>query len=93
VKRAVCRLAEEDCRVAYVRGLMADLGVHQRGLPRSPRPLSPEDLTRLAEAGVRVENHGWTHAHPAGVKANALWADVRRGRAWLRSRFTTANPT
>jgi hypothetical protein len=59
---------------AYVRGLMADLGVHQRGLPRSLRPLSPE-------------NHGWTHAHPAGVKANALWADVRRGRAWLRERI------
>jgi hypothetical protein len=87
VKRTVYQLADEDSRAAYIRGLMADLGVYQRDLPRSLRPLSAEDIARLVEAGVQVENHGWTHAHPVGVKANELWADVRRGRAWLRERI------
>jgi hypothetical protein len=86
VKRVVCRLPDEDNQVAYVRGLTADLGVPEESVPVPLRPLTPGDVSQLVGAGVRVENHGWTHTHPLGMQPRGLWADVKRGQSWLEEK-------
>jgi hypothetical protein len=68
---------EPAAKSGFIRGLMADLGVDQRGLPRSLRPLSPEDIAQLAKAGVRVENHGCSGRTLSGAARGPAWAGHR----------------
>jgi peptidoglycan/xylan/chitin deacetylase (PgdA/CDA1 family) len=41
------------------------------------------DLVSLRDAGVDVQNHGWSHAHHGSLSPEESAREIREGRAWL----------
>lgn len=52
-------------------------------IPDLSRPIDLATLSRLVAAGVRVGNHGWSHAEIAVMTPQHLLDDIRRTRRWL----------
>jgi peptidoglycan/xylan/chitin deacetylase (PgdA/CDA1 family) len=46
--------------------------------------LRTADLRALRDAGVAIENHGWSHLHHAALTADESLQEIRRGREWLQ---------
>jgi glycosyltransferase involved in cell wall biosynthesis len=86
VRARIRRLTTEELRRDAVDTLAADLGVRDLTLPAHLAPVSPRDVGTLVAAGVRIENHGWTHLDPESCPREALWLDIARGREWLAER-------
>jgi hypothetical protein len=53
-------------------------------LPDHFRTLGIHDLIALREAGVDVQNHGWSHVHHPILSPEESVREIREGRAWLR---------
>lgn len=66
------------------------LGTGAVELPPFLRTLTAAEVRELQEAGVRIENHGWTHLDPAAFDAPQWRSDVERGRRWIERRLGTA---
>ena len=86
-KARIRGLSTEDLRLAAVRELAEDLGVRDLALPAHLAPVSVSRARELAAAGVRVENHGWTHRDPDCGPADLVWEDIAHGQRWLRERL------
>ena len=77
-------LSSEEMRTAAVAEVADALGERDPEVPLALTPMSRTAVQRLREAGVRIENHGWTHRHPASGPPETLWSDIARGQSWLR---------
>lgn len=64
--------------------LSARLGAAGAQVGAHEQPISLPELIALKDAGVRIENHGWSHVE-IGSLADKQFADhVAEGREWLR---------
>jgi len=85
-KRVKQQLMVEDYEqslstIGHVGGLLAALDLD---VPSHARPLSLRDLQRLREAGVQIENHGWSHLDIRTMSHALFTRDLLRARDWLR---------
>ena len=83
VKTHVATLAPDDA-VAAVTEVAQRLGVVDVRVPAHQAPLSLADLVALRDAGVAIENHGWSHVEIGALDDAAFVRHVSQGREWLR---------
>jgi hypothetical protein len=69
---------------AAIPQLAALLGVARVELAPHQQTISAAELVALRDAGVRIENHGWSHVEIAALDDAQLIAHVVAGRDWLR---------
>lgn len=84
VKVAVMGLpSSEAC--AAVRKIGERLGAAGTLPPSHTLPMRIDDLWQLRNAGVRIENHGWSHIEISALDQTSVEDHVRRGRLWIRN--------
>jgi hypothetical protein len=76
-------LPPEDT-VTVLADLARRLGSGNPPLPSFARPLRSKDLKHLAELGVRIENHGWSHQAVDTMGDAVFNEDLTKSRRWLR---------
>ena len=86
VKAAVMGLASDDATAA-VQELATRLGAEDVQPASHALPITLDDLRQLAAAGVRIENHGWSHVDIAALSRSGFADHVAQGRAWIRERL------
>lgn len=78
------RSGEEQC--AMVNALARRLGVRDGlELPPHSQTLSAADVARLANAGVALGNHGWSHVNFSILAPSEATMQIERAAAWLRT--------
>jgi peptidoglycan/xylan/chitin deacetylase (PgdA/CDA1 family) len=73
-----------DQAYGAVAELSALLGADGIEVAAHDRPISPAELGVLKDAGVRIENHGWSHVEISGLTDDEFAEHVTAGREWLR---------
>jgi hypothetical protein len=86
VKAVVMRLSSHEA-TETTREVAHSLGVDQVEAAEHALPLTYGELEQLAAAGVRIENHGWSHIEIASLDRDGFEEHVRRGREWIRRRL------
>jgi glycosyltransferase involved in cell wall biosynthesis len=84
IKSRICALPTEETQRTAILELAESLGVRDLELPTALASMSRRAVEQLVAAGVRIENHGWTHRHPDSGPPEAMWRDIARGQSWLR---------
>jgi peptidoglycan/xylan/chitin deacetylase (PgdA/CDA1 family) len=84
VKNRLFALKDEAARQALITALAREWGVPNVTVPDHLRTLEPADLVSLRDAGIDIQNHGWSHAHHSHLAPEESAHDVREGRAWLQ---------
>ena len=84
IKARLCLLTEEPARLELVMGLASQWGVQAPEVPPHFRTLSLDELVALREAGVAIENHGWSHSDHTSLSPAGSVREIREGRAWLQ---------
>lgn len=64
--------------------LSALLGATGAQVREHQRPISLAELIALRDAGVRIENHGWSHVEISSLTDREFAEHVIGGREWLR---------
>jgi peptidoglycan/xylan/chitin deacetylase (PgdA/CDA1 family) len=83
IKVSCWALPEETDRAACIRDL-ADRWRVTLDVPPHLATLGAADLRALRDAGVAIENHGWSHLHHAALAPDESLREIRRGREWLQ---------
>ncbi|MDX2170097.1 MAG: polysaccharide deacetylase family protein [Deltaproteobacteria bacterium] len=83
VRAAVMRLPAAESHAAVAR-LASMLGADGVTVAAHEQPLRRADLIALRDAGVRIENHGWSHVEIDAIDDDAFARHVREGRDWLQ---------
>lgn len=83
IKRIAVALPTDEARVTLVDEVAHALSVHSYDVPKYSRTITVESLRQLVEAGVRIENHGWTHSQFLNVATDRLLLDLTQNRDWL----------
>jgi hypothetical protein len=73
-----------DEAYAAVAQLSALLGAGGIEIAPHDRPISPAELRVLKDAGIRIENHGWSHVDINSLTDDEFAEHVTAGREWLR---------
>ena len=84
VKASLQRIADESARRLMVTQLAGHWRVDDLSVPPHFATLTTRDLAALRDAGVDLQNHGWSHTHHAALSAAASDREVREGRTWLQ---------
>ncbi len=84
LKAVLLRLESDERRDELVSRLASLWGIELGDLPPHMRTLNEAELAELALIGVRLENHGWSHANFATLPAARQTDEIRSARAWLR---------
>jgi hypothetical protein len=79
-------LMVESAPQAYAAAmeLAAPLGATGAPTRAHETPISLAELTALRDAGVRIENHGWSHVEISSLTDAQFAEHVAAGREWLR---------
>lgn len=83
-KRVALSLDNEEAREAFILELAQSVNVVPLAVPRHLTTISLDRLRELQAAGIRIENHGWTHGNVAAMSRQELIEDIRKGADWLR---------
>ena len=83
IKRIAVALPTEEARITLVDEVAHALCVHSYDVPEYSRTITVESLRQLVDAGVRIENHGWTHSQYWDVATDRLLLNITQGREWL----------
>lgn len=83
-KHAALSLDSEEAREAFILRLAQSVNVTPLAVPGHLATISLDRLCGLQAAGVRIENHGWTHGNVAAMSRQELIEDIRKGADWLR---------
>lgn len=83
VKRALQQIPDERSSRQFVIDLASDWTSEALHVPPHFATLTKADLVQLREAGIDLQNHGWSHAHHAALATDASDREVRDGRDWL----------
>lgn len=82
--RVRCRgLREEADRIAVIQELAVRWLGDAVELPPFLSTLGQGDLVALRDAGVDLQNHGWTHVDHEWLTADESRAEIEAGREWL----------
>ncbi len=73
-----------DQAYAAAAELTALLGADGAEVAAHDRPISLAELGALKDAGVRIENHGWSHVEISSLSDDEFAEHVTAGRDWLR---------
>ena len=84
IKARLCLLAEEQARFDFVTNLADQWGVTTPEVPPHFRTISLDELLTLRDAGVAIENHGWSHSDHTSLSPAASVREIHKGRAWLQ---------
>lgn len=84
IKTRMCALTDEQARLEFVKSLGPQWGVTVPEVPPHFRTLSRDELVALRDAGVALENHGWSHSDHTGLSPAESVREIREGRAWLQ---------
>jgi hypothetical protein len=97
-KKSECRrIAIQELRsqasVEDAYGLIAEirskLPVENIVLPQHLRPLTKNELSSLAAAGVSIESHHWSHVDPIAQSLQEFAEQFDRARCWIANSFGT----
>lgn len=80
-------IRSEEERVGLIENFKRRSGLDTINLPSFLNVLTKKDLRTLLAAGVRIENHGWTHGEVRNLDPDGQRDEVRLGREWLRDKF------
>jgi hypothetical protein len=73
--------AESYAAMAELAPLLGATGVE---VAAHERPISLAELVALRDAGVRIENHGWSHVEIGALSGAQVAEHVVAGRQWLQ---------
>jgi hypothetical protein len=83
IKTQARLLRSEQARLEFVQSL-ADRWRVEYEIPRHYQVLQMGDLIQLRNAGVELQNHGWSHCDHTLLSADESNDEIRRGRDWLK---------
>jgi|GEM_PF-873716 len=90
-RRAVKRQIVFETDASVVRARILELSRQLNAdVPETPPHLatiSQSDVEELADRGVRIESHGWTHVDPARMTPEQFTEHMERSRLWLREKL------
>jgi hypothetical protein len=89
--RASLMVLDAEASLATVQRIGLALGCADSALPDHLKPVSRAELIQLRDAGVRVENHGWTHLDLAGMTHASFCDHYCRAQQWLRKELGVAS--
>jgi len=76
--------ATEDCAHRSLDEIEILLQAEGAIIPRHARSIAMEQVLALADAGVRIGNHGWDHQCLSGLSPAEQSDDLVSARKWLR---------
>jgi hypothetical protein len=85
-------LRDETSRVAFVLGLVDRWETAEIVIPPYLAPLTMSDLVALRDAGVDIQNHGWSHVDHAILTGPESAREIREGRDWFRRNLAIEAP-
>jgi hypothetical protein len=74
-------------RTSLIRALASEWRVGMLEIPRFLETLEVADLQRLLDAGVEIQNHGWSHTCHIRLDPSESAREIARGREWLSERL------
>ncbi|HLJ53772.1 MAG TPA: polysaccharide deacetylase family protein, partial [Chthonomonadaceae bacterium] len=83
-KEQIRALADEASVRCYLAKIALALEVEDPEIPGFLRTLTRADLRQLIDAGVDVQNHGWSHRNIDLLTEGEVCDDLVMGREWLR---------
>ena len=84
VKDRYCMLASVEEIESTIGNIGVGLGVERDGLPGHLRTMTELELRRLVEAGVGIQNHGFSHIHPKALLWPQLMREITLAQEWIR---------
>lgn len=84
IKTKVREIADEQARLDLVNRLAAGWGITHLEVPPHFSTLRKRDLMALRDAGVDLQNHGWSHTDHSILSVEASRREVSEGRGWLQ---------
>jgi hypothetical protein len=87
-KHRLTRLPDDTARLAVLTALRDDMEMGDVPLPRHLHTLSSEQLQHLVAAGVRLENHGASHAHFSIFDNSLVRSEIERCKLWLNTKLS-----
>jgi len=84
VKDRFCMLASIEEIESTIGDIGARLGVERDGLPGHLRTMTELELRMLVEAGVGIQNHGFSHTHPKALRWVQLMREITLAQEWIR---------
>jgi hypothetical protein len=90
IKARLCALTSEQERLDVVAGLADEWDVKMPAVPPHFRTIGRDELVTLRDAGVSLENHGWSHSDHTSLSPAESIREIREGRAWLERELGVA---
>jgi peptidoglycan/xylan/chitin deacetylase (PgdA/CDA1 family) len=88
-----CRsMPDEKERSGLILELARRWRVSLDDVPPHLRTLRKEDLVQLRDAGVDLQNHGWSHDDHARLTAKETMREISAGREWLKRELGVDSP-
>jgi hypothetical protein len=87
LKERLRQLPGEEQRRVEVEELARAWDAGRLGVGKPFTTLTRADLSALVDAGVDLQNHGWTHAFHPALPPDESAEEIRRGREWLHREF------
>lgn len=84
VKQRLAVMGDEEQRQDFVTEIAALLQASESEVPPYLLPISQTEVVELANLGVDLQNHSWTHTRVGGLPPDQLAEDIRRGRQWIQ---------
>ncbi|MES2176309.1 MAG: polysaccharide deacetylase family protein [Gemmatimonadota bacterium] len=92
IKTRLRAIVDERARLAMLSDLGAEWGTARFTVPPHLRTLTRDDLIALRDAGVDIQNHGWSHTSHRDLSAQDSAREIASGRAWLQRELRVDAP-
>ena len=84
VKDSLKRVGAEEDRQQRITDVARSLGIVWKTLPWHLNVIPENTVQALVDAGVDIQNHGWTHAHSESLTRDEHEVEIFKGRAYIR---------
>ncbi len=84
VKDRFCMLDSIEEIDSVINDIGEGLGVGRGGLPQHLNTMTEGELHELVEAGVSIENHGFSHIHPKALRWPQMMREIVQAQEWIR---------
>lgn len=87
VKEILRRSPDESEKAEILNVLGESLGVEKNKVADEGNTITKNDVSELLGKGVRIENHGWSHACPNSMTVDRLREEILKSKRWLEREF------
>lgn len=87
VKQHLMSLKLEEDRLSCVASLAQALELNEIAIPRYFQTLDHKSLDNIVGRGIRIGNHGWTHAAVDALTPCCAKEEILRARKWIEHHF------